>query len=142
MPRVGTRWLVVDVGAVAFGARHSPRPPSPFQVPRVSRHGGLKTLVGGSPVRLDLFYFGGSGGGCFPCSLLGKESACSAGDLGSIPGLGRSPRRGHGNPLQYSCLENPHGQRSLVSCSPWGRKESGKSERLTLNTLSVCMYVL
>ena len=36
----------------------------------------------------------------------GKESACSAGDLGLIPGLGRSPRGGHGNSLQYSCLEN------------------------------------
>ena len=36
-----------------------------------------------------------------------KESACNAGDLGSIPGLGGSPGRGHGNPLQYSCLENP-----------------------------------
>ena len=42
--------------------------------------------------------------------LRGKESACSAGDIGdmgSIPGLGRSPGDGHGNPLQYSCLENP-----------------------------------
>ena len=37
----------------------------------------------------------------------GKESACSARDLGSIPGSGRSPGGGHGNPLQYSCLENP-----------------------------------
>ena len=37
----------------------------------------------------------------------GKESACDAGDLGSIPGLGRSPGEGNGNPLQYSCLENP-----------------------------------
>ena len=37
----------------------------------------------------------------------GEESACSAGDLGSIPGLGRSPGRGHGNPLQDSCMENP-----------------------------------
>ena len=37
----------------------------------------------------------------------GKESACNAGDLASIPGLGRSPRGGHGSPLQYSCLENP-----------------------------------
>ena len=36
----------------------------------------------------------------------GKESACNAGDLGSIPGLGRSPEEGNGNPLQYSCLEN------------------------------------
>ena len=47
----------------------------------------------------------------------GKESACNEGDLGSIPGLGRSPGGGHGNPLQYSCLENPHGQGSLVGCS-------------------------
>ena len=37
----------------------------------------------------------------------GKESASNAGDLGSIPGLGRSPGEGNGNPLQYSCLENP-----------------------------------
>ena len=36
-----------------------------------------------------------------------KESACNVGDLGSVPGLGRSPGEGHGNPLQYSCLENP-----------------------------------
>ena len=52
-----------------------------------------------------------------------KESACNAGDLGSIPGSGRSPGEGNGNPLQYSCLENPHGQRSLVGYSPWGCKE-------------------
>ena len=37
----------------------------------------------------------------------GKESACNAGDLGSVPGLGRSPGEGNGNQLQYSCLENP-----------------------------------
>ena len=42
-----------------------------------------------------------------PGDLDGKESACDAGDLGSIPGSGRSPREGNGNPLQYSCLENP-----------------------------------
>ena len=47
-----------------------------------------------------------------------KESACNAGDLGPIPGLGRFPGGGHHNPLQYSCLENPHGQRSLASYSP------------------------
>ena len=41
-----------------------------------------------------------------------------------IPGLGRSPGGGHGNPLQYSCLENPRGQGSLVGCSLLGRKES------------------
>ena len=54
--------------------------------------------------------------------LSGKESACNAGDSGSIPGLGRFPGEGHGNPLQYSYLENPCGQRSLAGCSPWGRK--------------------
>ena len=43
----------------------------------------------------------------FPCSSVGKESACNAEDLGSIPGLGRSSGEGNGNPLQYSCLENP-----------------------------------
>ena len=48
-----------------------------------------------------------------------KESTCNAGDLGSIPGLGRSPGGGHGNQLQYSCLENPYGQRSLEGNSPW-----------------------
>ena len=42
----------------------------------------------------------------FPCSSVGKEFACSAGDLGSIPGLGRSPGEGNGNPLQYPYLEN------------------------------------
>ena len=56
----------------------------------------------------------------FPGSSAGKESTCNVGDLGSIPGLGRYPGGGHGNPLQYSCLENPHGQRSVVGYSPQG----------------------
>ena len=43
----------------------------------------------------------------FPGGLDSKESACNVGDLGSIPGLGRSPGEGNGNPLQYSCQENP-----------------------------------
>jgi len=47
-----------------------------------------------------------------------------------IPGLGRSPGEGNGNPLQYSCLEKSHGQRSLVGYSPWGRKESDTTEQL------------
>ena len=45
-----------------------------------------------------------------------------AGDMGSIPGLGRSPGVGNGNPLQYSCLENPM-ERGVVGYSPWGHKE-------------------
>ena len=52
----------------------------------------------------------------------GKKSACNAGNLGSILGLGRSPGGGHGNPLQYSCPENPYGQRRLADYSPWGCK--------------------
>ena len=49
-------------------------------------------------------------------------------DMGSIPGSGRSPGGGHGKPLQYSCLENPHGQRSLAGYSPLGHKESDTTE--------------
>ena len=60
----------------------------------------------------------------FPGGSGRKESACNVGDLGSIPGLGRSSGGGHGNPLQYSWLENPHGQRTLVGYSPLGHKES------------------
>ena len=51
------------------------------------------------------------------------------GDLGSIPGLGRSPGGGLGNPFQYSDLENPHGQKSLVGYRPRGHKESEMAER-------------
>ena len=66
----------------------------------------------------------------FPGGSDGKESAYNAEDLGSIPGLGRSPGGGHGNSLQYSCLENPHGQRSLAGCSPSSCKESDMTEWL------------
>ena len=106
----------------------------------------------------------------FLSSSAGKESACSSGDLSSIPGSGRSPAegigyplqyfwaslvaqmvknlpamretwiwslgwegspgRGHGNSLQYFCLENPQGWRSLVGYNPWGRKESDMTEWL------------
>ena len=55
-------------------------------------------------------------------SSAGKESACNAGDPDLIPGSGRSPGGGHGNPLQYSCLENPREQRGLVGHSPCGRR--------------------
>ena len=59
-----------------------------------------------------------------------KESAFSAGDLGLILGLGKSPGGRYGHPLQYSCLENPHGQRSLAGYGPWGRKELDMTEQL------------
>ena len=63
----------------------------------------------------------------FPGDASGKDPPASAegiGAVGSILGSGRSPGGGHGNPLQYSCLENPHGQRRLVGYSPEGLKES------------------
>ena len=71
--------MVVDLGVVARGVRRTACSPPPFQVP--SAWG-------------------------FPGGSDGKASACSVGDPGSIPGLGRSPGEGNGNPLQYSCLEN------------------------------------
>ena len=64
--------------------------------------------------------------------LSGKESDCDAeaagNPVGSIPGSGRSRGGGHGNPLQYSCLGESHGQRSLLSFSPLGHIESKKTE--------------
>ena len=62
----------------------------------------------------------------------GQESACNTEDLaGSVPQLGGSPGRGHGNPLQHSSLENPHGQRGLADYCPQGRKESDTTEQLS-----------
>ena len=57
-----------------------------------------------------------------PGSSDSKKSACNAKDLGSIPGLGRSPREGNGYPLQYSCLENSMDRQSLAGYSPWVTK--------------------
>ena len=54
-----------------------------------------------------------------------KESTCNAGDLGSIPGLGRSPEGGNGNPLQYSCLENP------MDRGAWKATAQGVAKSLT-----------
>ena len=59
----------------------------------------------------------------FPGGSDSKES-CNTGDMDLIPGLGRSSWGGHGDPLQYFCLENPHGQRSLEDCRPWSSVES------------------
>ena len=57
----------------------------------------------------------------------GKASVYNAGDLGSIPGLGRFSGEGNGNPLQYSCLENPMDRGAWC---PWGCKESDTTEQL------------
>ena len=63
----------------------------------------------------------------FPDSSVGKESTCSVGDLGSIPGLGISPGEGKGYPLQHSGLENS------MDYSPWGCKEPDTTEQLSLS---------
>ena len=64
----------------------------------------------------------------FPGGSDGKNTPAIQIDLGSIPGSGRSSEGGHGNPLQYSCLKNPHGQRSLTGYSPWSCKELDTAE--------------
>ena len=71
-------------------------------------------------------------------SSAAKVSTCNAGDPGLIPVSGRSPGEGNGYPLQYSCLENPHRQRSLDGYSPWGRKESDMTERLSTLCMGRC----
>ena len=63
-----------------------------------------------------------------PGGSAGKESACNAGDLGLIPGLGRSPGEGNSYPLQYSGLENSMD----YIYSPWGCKESDTTEQQSL----------
>ena len=66
----------------------------------------------------------------FPGSSDGKASAYNEGDPGSISRSVRFLGEGNGNPLQYSCLENPTDLGSLVGYNPWGRKESDTTERL------------
>ena len=70
----------------------------------------------------------------FPGDSVGKESTCNVGYLGLTHGLGRSSGEGHGNPLQYSCLDNLHGHRSLAGYSLWGEKESDTTEWLSTNS--------
>ena len=60
-----------------------------------------------------------------------KNLSVNTGDVASIPGLGRFPGEGNGNPLQYSCLENPHGQRNLAGYSAWAHKDLDTIEPLT-----------
>ena len=66
----------------------------------------------------------------FPGGSHSKESTCNATDPGLIPGSEGSPGEANSNPLQYSCLENPKEQRSLVGWSPWGCKELDTTEQL------------
>ena len=68
----------------------------------------------------------------FPGGSAVKNMPASTGaDADSIPEMGRFPGGGHGNPFQYSCLENHYGQRSLTGCSPWDLKELDMTEQLS-----------
>ena len=99
-------------------------------------HSSSPTLPSGNHlffVSMTLFMLCYASSG-FPGGSDGKESACNERDLGSIPGLRRSPRGGHGYPFQSSCLENPHGQRSLAGYSPWGQEELDMTEQISTHT--------
>ena len=74
----------------------------------------------------------------FPGGSDGKVSVYNVGDLGSIPGLGRIPGEGNGNPLQYCRLENPMNGRAWC---PWGHKESDTTEQLHFTSLQPCHRV-
>ena len=95
-----------------------------WRIPWTEEPGGLQSMGSQSQTRLSDFTFTFS-------SSDGEESTCNVGDLGSTPGLGRPSGGRYGNPLQYSCLENPHGHRSLTGCSSQGRKESDTTEQLS-----------
>ena len=76
----------------------------------------------------------------FPGGSDSKESTCNMGELGSIPRLGISPEGGHGNPPQYFCLGNPHGQRSLAGYISWDPKKLDMTEQLPLNPCSSWVF--
>ena len=78
----------------------------------------------------------------FPGGSHGKEPACSMGDLGSIPRLGRFPWRRAWQPTPVFLPGEPHGQRSLVGCSPSGLKELDTTEQLSTSTGLVVAHVL
>ena len=80
----------------------------------------------------------------FQVVLVVKYPPANAGDTrnaGSVPGLGRSPGRGNSNPLQYSCLENPHGQRTLAGYSLLGHIDSDMTEVTYHAILSTSIYL-
>ena len=71
----------------------------------------------------------------FPGGSYGEVSACNVGDLGLIPGLGRPPGEEHGNPLQYSCLDNSMNRGAWLGYSPCGCKELDMTEQLHFHFL-------
>ena len=75
----------------------------------------------------------------FPGGSDGKESACNAGDPGSVPGSGGSPGEGNGKPTPVFLPGKSHGWRSLVGYCPWGHRESDTTERLHFDFSLSCI---
>ena len=75
----------------------------------------------------------------FPSSLDDKASACNAGDPDSIPGLGRSPGEGNGNPLQYSCLENPMDRVAWQATVYRGSQSQTQLKQLSMHMVTLCL---
>ena len=119
----GERWRD---SATHIHASIVPQTPLPSRLPHNIEQSSMCYTVG--PCWLSILNMAMWTCPSFPGDSEGKESASHEGNLGSIPGLGRSPGGGHGNPFQYSCLESPHGERSLVGYSPWGHKDSDMTE--------------
>ena len=71
----------------------------------------------------------------FPGGSVIKNPPTNAGDVGSIPGLGRSPGKGNGNTLQHPCLKKSHGYRSLAGKSPWHRRELSRTQQQNNNNM-------
>ena len=74
-------------------------------------------------------------------SWVSQESACNAGDLGSIPGSGRSSGEGNGNPFQYSCLENPMNRGAWQGYSPWDCKSWTQLSKQTTTTVVISLFL-
>ena len=82
--------------------------------------------------------------GASQVALVVKNPPANAGDARDvrlIPGSGRSLGGGHGNPLQYSCPENSHGQRRLADYNPWSHQESDMTDQLKIHTHMVCSHI-
>ena len=123
------RFLTLNFSSYILGNQGFPASPA-GKIHLQCRRPQFDSWVGKIPWwrdRLPTPVFGG-----FCVGSVGKESACNAGsNLDLISRLGTCPGGGHGDPHQYSCLENPYGQSSLAGCSPRGGKESDTTKRLS-----------
>ena len=107
-----------DLGSIP-GLRRSPGKGKGYPLQCSGLESSMDCVVHGvtkGQTQLSAFHTGGS---------VGKGSACNARDLASVPGLGRPPGEGNGNPLQYSCLGNPSGQKSLGGLQLMGSQRAG-----------------